>query len=222
MNTGLLIEGNNVHVFKYVDAAPLEIVCATTMTLNISQELIGATTPESETTRERRPRLIDYKLSLSGASTSDNDGNVSIFYMLNNIREAHDLNVVFTDNNGNDRSFRANFYIENNDLTGNAGEASQYDLSLLGSGGYTLTELEEPVVTEGDNITSDSYVVAGGVIQDDDWIGLTSDNIIEVCREGSEQLSLGLPFSFNVTTGEITPDPGTTIDGQRMFVIWKF
>lgn len=222
MDSGLFIEGNNVHVFKYIDAAPFEIVCAVGMTLTIKQELIGATTPESGNVREKRPRLQEYSLNLTGATTSDNDSNISIFYLLNNIREAHDLNIVFTDNNGNDRSFRADFIIESNDLTGNAGEASQYDLRLEGGGDYVLSTLTVPPVSEGSNITSDSYTVSGGLIQDNDWIGLTSDNIIEVCREGSEQLSLGLAFTFNGTTGEITPDPSTTIDGQRMFVIWTY
>lgn len=223
MNNNYLIEGNNVHVYKYEGVTLLgEIVCATTMELIKELELIGATTPDSDQVRERRPRLLDTSLNLSGASTSTNDGNVSIFYMSQNIRESHDLLIVFTDNGGTQRTFRQNFYIESMILNGNAGEAAQYDLALKGSGSYVESELDDPDVVEGDNITSRSYTVAGGKIQDNDWIGLVLGNIIEVCREGSEQLSLGLPYSFNGTTGEITPDPGTTIDGQRMFVIWKY
>lgn len=221
MTNGLLIQGDNVHVYKYIDAAPFEIVCAESMELLKEVELIGATTPESEDSPEIRPRLVRTSLSLTGASTSDNDGDISIFYLSENIREPHDLLIVFTDNNGNDRTFRQDFYIETLSINGNTGESSGYDLKLKGSGTYTESELEEPTLS-GDSVTSDSYTVAGGVIQDNDWIGLDSANIIEVCREGSEQLSLGLAFSFNGATGEITPDPDTTIDGQRMFVIWTF
>lgn len=79
----------------------------------------------------------------------------------------------------------------------------------------------DPTVS-GVNVTSQSYTVASGKIQDNDWIGLSSSNIIEVCREGTEQLSQNLPYTFNSVTGEITPDPATTIDGQKMFVIWTF
>lgn len=221
VNNGLLIEGNNVHVFKYVDAAPLEIVCATTMSLKIVQELIGATTPESGTAREKRPRLIEYFLSLGGATTSENDGDVSIFYMQNKIREVHDLEIVYTDNNGDDKTFRANFYTADQTINGNSGEASTYDINLEGSGDYEESTLPDPVVS-GTSVKSDSYTVASGKIQDNEWIGLSAANIIEVCREGSEQLSLGLPYSFNSITGEITPDAATTIDGQRMFVIWTY
>ena len=74
----------------------------------------------------------------------------------------------------------------------------------------------------GTLVKSDSYTVAGGVIQDDEWIGLGDSNIIEVCREGTEQLSMNLPYSFNSGTGTITPDAATTIDGQKMFVIWTY
>lgn len=221
MNNGLLIQGDNVHVFLWVDAAPFEIVCATDMALTSTIEKIGATTPESGTSREFRNRLEESDLTLSGCSTSDNDSDISIFYIINNRRDTFDIEIVFTDNNGNERSIRADMLYNSCTLNAPSGEPSGYELSLKITGAITDTELEEPTV-EGDNVTSDSYTVSGGKIQDNAWIGLTSGNIIEVCREGSEQLSIGLPYSFNGTTGEITPDPDTTIDGQRMFVIWKY
>lgn len=221
MTNGLLIEGINVHVYKYIDTTPYEIVCATDMVLNIVTEIIGATTPDSGRNKEFRRRLTETDLNLSGCSTSENDGDVSIFYMLDNAEDTHDLEIVWTDNNGSEVSHRQDFIIQNCSLNGPAEGMSGYELSLKGTGPYSQTELEDPELI-GENVTSDSYTVAGGVIQDNDWIGLTSANIIEVCREGSEQRSLGLPFSFNATTGEITPDAATTIDGQRMFVIWTY
>jgi len=105
-------------------------------------------------------------------------------------------------------------------MNGNTGEAATYDLNLVGTGPYTETELTAPVI--GDELTSDSFTIASGVVQNNDWIGLTSDNIIEVCREGTEQLSMNLPYSFDGGTGTITPDAATTIDGQKIFVIWTF
>ncbi len=221
MTNSLLIPGDNVHVFKYIDAAPYEIVCNATMELIKEMELIGATTPESGTSPEVRPRLERTFVSVTGASTSTNDGDVSIFYMSDNIREAHDLLIVFTDNAGTERTFRQDFFIERLLINGNSGEASQYDIKLIGTGPYTESEIIDPVASGG-SVKSDSYTVASGKIQDSEWIGLSAANIIEVCREGSEQLSLGLAYTFNSLTGEITPDPATTIDGQRMFVIWTY
>lgn len=222
MTNSLLITGDNVHVFKYIGITPFEIVCATGMELLKEMELIGATTPESGTHRELRPRLESTSLTLTGASTSTNDGDVSVFYMAENIREAHDLLIVYTDNAGSEVTFRQDFYIERLGLNGNSGQSSQYDILLRGTGPYTETELSDPVSEgTGENITSDTFTIASGVVQDNSLIGVT---IIEVCREGTEltSMSLAVPYTYTSGTGTITPDPDTTIDGQKLFVIWRY
>lgn len=223
MNTGLLIQGKNVHVYKYIGASPFEIVCGTDVIFEINQETIGVTTPDSGTNRELTSRLKGFSCVISGATTSDNDGNLSVFHFPASgvIEDVQDIEVVYTDNNGNNRSLRANFIIEALSITGSADEASTYEIRMIGTGEYATAALIDPTVS-GSNVTSQSYTIAGGVIQDNDWIGLTDSNIIEVCREGTEQLSMNLPYTFNSVTGEITPDPSTTVDGQKMFVIWSF
>jgi len=222
MTSGLIIEGRNVHVFKYLDAAPFEIVCGTDVVVEIAQELIGATTPDSGKFKEIRPRLIEMSCTISGITTSDNDGDLSYFHFLDVdvLSGIQDLEIVYTDNNGNDRSIRANFYIETTSINGPADAASGYEIRLRSWGEYAVSILFDPVAIADGEVTSGSYTVAGGVVQDNDWIGLIAANIIEVCREGTEQLSMGLVYSFNSVTGEITPDAGTTMDGQRLFVIW--
>jgi len=222
MNNGLHIQGKNVHGFKYLGDTPFEIVCGTNIVFEFQQELIGATTPDSGLYLEKRPRMRSLSGTISGATTSDNDGNLSIFHFLNEdvFGDVQDLEVVFTDNNGSDRSIRGDFIIERIPITGEVGNSSTYDINIQSTGGYTVSELIDPVPGGGQSVFSDSYTVAGGVIQDNDWIGLADANIIEVCREGTEQLSMGLPYTFDGVTGTITPDPGTTMDGQRMFVIW--
>lgn len=223
MNNGLLIQGKNVHVYKYISASPFEIVCGTDVIFEINQETIGVTTPDSGKFRELTSRLRGFTCTISGATTSDNDGNLSVFHFPpdGTIDDVQDIEVVYTDNDGNNRSLRANFIIETLSITGPADGASTYDIRMIGTGDYATTALIDPEIA-GANITSDSYTIAGGVIQDNNWIGLTDANIIEVCREGTEQLSMNLPYTFNPVTGEITPDPATTEDGQKMFVIWTF
>ena len=222
-NSGYYIQGKNVHVFKHIDTSMYEIVCGTDVVVEITQELIGATTPDSGRFREVRPRMIEMAMTISGVTTSTNDGDLSYFHFLevDNLVDAQDLEVVYTDNNGTDTAIRGNFYIETTSINGPAGESSSYEIRLRSWGEYSVTILVDPTDT-GDSIDSDSYTIAGGVIQDNDWIGLTSANIILVCREGSEQLSIGLPYTFDGVTGTITPDAGTTMDGQRMYVLWTF
>ena len=223
MRNGLLIPGLNVHVFKYIDAQMFEIVCGTDVVFELQKELIGATTPDSGKFKEVRPRLKEFFVNISGASTSENDGDVSVFYLLHEdqVDDVQDLEIVYTNNEGSDVSIRGNFFIETLSINGPADGSCTYDIRLRSWGDYTSTALVDPELS-GSSVTSDSYTVAGGVIQDNAWIGLTSDNIKLVCREGSEQLSLGLPYSFNSGTGTITPDAGTTIDGQRMYVLWTY
>jgi hypothetical protein len=222
MTNSLLITGDNVHVFKYIGITPFEVVCATGMELVKEMELIGATTPESGTSPEVRPRLETTSLTLTGATTSTNDGDVSVFYLSDRTRELHDLLIVYTDNAGSQVTYRQDFYIERLAVNGNSGESSQYDILLRGTGPYTETELADPVDEgSGDTVTSGTFTIASGVVQDNSLIGVT---IIEVCREGTELTSMQLlvPYTYNSLTGTITPDPDTTIDGQKLFVIWRY
>jgi len=223
MTNGHLIQGKNVHVFKYLDASPFEIVCGTDVVVEISQELIGATTPDSGKFKEIRPRMIEMACTISGVTTSDNDGDLSYFHFLDVdvLSGVQDLEIVYTDNNGSDRSIRANFYIETTSVTGPADSLSGYEIRLRSWGEYAVSILYDPVPS-GEGVASGSYTIAGGVVQDNAWIGLTTANIIGVWREGTELTSMGLSWSLNSGTGTITPDPGTTMDGQKVFVIWTF
>jgi len=223
MNSGILIQGRNVHVFKYIDSQMFEIVCGEDVVFERQKELIGATTPDSGKEKQVRPRMKWSLMTISGVTTSENDGDLSVFHFLDEgvEDEVQDLEIVYTDNDGNDVSIRGNFFIENLTINGPASDSSGYEIKLRSWGDLSVTELVDPELA-GSNVTSDSYTIAGGVIQDNDWIGLDASNIKLVCREGSEQLSLGLPYSFNSGTGTITPDAATTIDGQRMYVLWTY
>jgi hypothetical protein len=213
-----------VRIFKYIDAQPLEIVCGESIAWEKQKELIGATTPDSGRGTEVRPRMQTSFIDIGGATTSDNDNDLSIFHFLQEDveDESQDLEIVFTDDGGNERTIRGDFYIETVSIDGNAGETSSYRMRLRSSGGVTTGELVDPPASSGESVASDTYTISGGVVQDDDWIGLGDGNIIEVCREGTEQTSMGLSYTFNSGTGTITPDPDTTIEGQKVFVIWTF
>ncbi len=223
MNHGLLIQGKNVHVYKFIDVTPYEIVCGTDVVVEINQELIGATTPDSGRFKEIRPRLIEMFCTISGITTSDNDGDLSYFHFLDtdNIGAVQDLQIVYTNNNGSDRTIRANFYIETTNINGPADASSAYEIRLRSWGDYAVSILVDPPAGTG-SVKSETYTVAGGLVSDSEWIGLIASNIIGVWREGTELTSMGLSYTANFVAGTITPDPGTTMDGQKVFVIWTF
>ena len=222
-NSGLYVQGKNVHVFKYIGVVPFEIVCGTDVVYERTKELIGATTPDSGKNKEIRPRLKEATITISGITTSDNDGDLSIFHFMDETveDEPQDLEIVFTDNNINKTSLWGIFYIENLNISGPADASSPYEIVLRSSGEITTSTLVDPTVT-GESVKSDTYTVASGIVSDSEWIGLSATNIIGVWREGTELTSMGLSYSVNFTTGEITPDASTTFDGQRIFVIWTY
>src|SRR5688572_19218496 len=174
----LFIQGDNVRIYKYIDAAPFEIVCAENIIYERQREMIGATTPDSGKHSEVRPRLQSHFITVTGATTSDNDGNLSIFHFMDDTveDEVQDLEIIFTDNDGNEVSLRGNFYIESVKHDSPAGDSATFEIKFRGgSGGVTVGDLVDPEVT-GESATSDSYTIAGGVVQDNDWIGLSDAN----------------------------------------------
>ena len=132
MRNGLLIQGDNVHVYKFIDVVPFEIVCAIDCVYEETKELIGSTTPDSGKWFEVRPRLRSSSLSLTGATTSDNDGDISIFHFFDEdvTDEAQDLQIVLTDNDGSERTIRGFFYVEKITLSNPTGENATYDILL--------------------------------------------------------------------------------------------
>lgn len=220
MTQGHIIEGRNVHVFKYDGATPYEIVCGTDVIFEITQELIGATTPESGGYTEIRPRFKSWTVTVSGVTTSTNDSDYSVFHFVDEdiFDQVQDIEIVYTDNNGSERTIRGNCYIERIPITGATDNASTYEIVMRGSGHYTVTDLVDPAAV-AENVDSDTFTVSGGVIQDASLIGV---NIIEVCREGTELTSMNFSYTYDSGTGTITPDAATTIDGQKIFVIWTY
>jgi hypothetical protein len=221
MGISKLIEGRNVHVYKYEGIDPFEIVCAKDCLLEIEQELIGATTPESGSFKEIRPRLKSWRLAVSGATTSDNDGNISIFYFIEKIAEAHDMMIAFTDNEGNIRTIRGDCFVEIIPISGPADGFSEFDLELRGSAGFSMSSLTPPEVG-GQNVTSGTFTVSGGYIQFNIPYPLSLSNIIGAWQEGTNMESASISYAYNASLGRLTPDPLSSIDGQKIFVIWTY
>lgn len=219
MNPELLIDGKDVHAFLYIDGEPFEVVCATDCVFEVERELIGATTPDSGQYYEVRKRLKRFTMTITGATTSDNDNNVSVFEFIDDdsTSEPLDMSIVYTNRAGTQRTIRANWYAERTSISSPADASSQFELILRGTGSYTHSDLTAPVSGNVDNITSDSFTLTGGVISDP---GLNGVTIIGVWQEGSNMESMGISYTH---VGQVvTPDATYAIEGQRYFIIWTF
>jgi len=220
------VQGKNV-ILRAVKSADYRIfMCAQSLRLTVNTDVKETSTPVTGRYRTFSPvGLTDWSVTLSGILFLRDQSTIRNFAM-ETITEAvrdngYDITITFTDDEGYANVFTGSVLIPSTEFTKEAGSLAKWTIEMKGNGEYTQTVLIDPVVS-ATNVTSNSYTVSGGKITDAAWDGLATGNIIEVCREGSEQLSLGLPFTFDEPTTSITPDPATTIDGQRMFVIWKY
>lgn len=214
-----IVHGEDVSVLQLIDGNWLEIGCATDCTFEFINELINKTSRNSPGFREKKVRISDIRGSVNGVIKTTNDGDVlSIFWFLSQgvNRIEGTFKFLFTDEDGNDTELTLTAIVESIQLRGPVEGHAEFDLNLEGTGGHEMDSLDVPG-SSADNVDSDTFTIAGGLIQDNRLIGAT---IIGVWREGTELTSMGVTYVHNSVTGEITPDAATTIDGQKLFVIW--
>lgn len=214
-----IVHGKDVVVLQLINSDWFEIGCATDCSFSFVNEIINKTSINSAGFREKKVRISDVKGSVSGIiKTSNNNDVLSIFWFLSQgvNRIEGTFKFLFTDEDGGDKSLTMTAIVQAIDLRGPVDSHAEFDLNLEGTGGYEIDSLDAPG-TSTDNVDSDSFTISGGLIQDNRLIGAT---IIGVWREGTELTSMSLTYSHNTVTGQITPDASTTIDGQKLFVIW--
>lgn len=214
-----IVHGRDIVVLQLIDDNWFEIGCATDCSFRFINEIIFKTSRNSAGAREKKVRISDCNGTVNGLIKTSNDNDVlSIFWFLSQgiNRIEGTFKFLFTDEDGGDRSITMRAIVESIELRGPVDAFGGFDLNLEGTGGYEMDSLDVPG-SSTDNVDSDTFTIAGGLIQDNRLIGAT---IIGVWREGTDLSSMGISYSHNSVTGEITPDAATTIDGQKLFVIW--
>jgi hypothetical protein len=220
------VQARNV-IFRAVKLGDYRVWgCAQSMRLTVNTDIKETSTPVTGRNRTfSSVGLREWTITLGGVLIL-RDESVVKNYALETISDdimdnGYDITITYTDDDGYIVVFTGSVLVPQTDIFKDNGSLSKFNIEFKGTGEYTVEPVDDTEVI-GTLVKSDSYTVAGGVIQDNEWIGLGTSNIIEVCREGTEQLSMNLPYSFNSGTGTITPDADTTIDGQKMFVIWTY
>jgi predicted secreted protein len=142
------VEGKDVLMYVLKDGDYVPYLCAETVNINITPELINISTNTTGRGRHYRVRKIDWSVSVSGVTHVADD--YSIFDAVDNITESLDIRIDFTSKQGDLMEFSGNVITENLGLNSGATDLSGFDHPLRGNGLYTLVQtIGGVVVTSG-------------------------------------------------------------------------
>jgi predicted secreted protein len=209
------------------------IGCAYSGSIELENELIGKTDRNAGLFRKKRVRMTDCRVTVQGIMTLNNDADkLSVMhYAQEAIRRTEQyIRCLFTDEAGVDRYIAGLFLVRLINLTGEIAGFGEFDMSLEGTGGIVIEDLEEPPIPGVPEDFSDWWDGAEGetTIAGAGTFGrsFAGDTILAVARETSIYYETsGTPgpgeFSFDGTTISFNTDQPFNPGGERVFVMWK-
>jgi hypothetical protein len=221
-----------------VSGVAYPVLCATDVTLRWNQEVIGATTLTSGKNKEKRVRLFEWSVSVSGLTKISNaDGQIDFFYITQEaVRGSiQQVEILYEDAEGNGKVISGNVIIPSGELSASAADFCNASIEFQGTGALDISDPEPaPGVVEHE-ILSDWWQTSNG----NDFIdgassGMTdgtpytlqsTDEILEVDVEGTQFDEVnGSPgnreYQTDLANNKIKFN--TTFDGsQRVFVLFR-
>jgi hypothetical protein len=227
------VHGSDVIIYKKYSEVWRAIACAISCSFNFTNEFIGKTDRNAGLFRKRRARISDVSGTVQGVTRLTNsDDTLSIFHFLEEgvRRSEGEYKYTFTAMDGTDKVVTMDGIVGVINISNDIESFSEYDMSILGTGGFVMDPLEPPSTDE--NITSDWWDTVAG---ESSISGLSSlklesligKTIIEVDREGTQHdETTGTPgnreYLFNDITGTVSFDTTNPFNsGERIFVVWK-
>jgi predicted secreted protein len=215
-----VINGTNILLYQYNPSTNLSVPfgAATSCTFSTSVDQIEVTTTNSESYKEFLGSQISWDISADGfIALSD----YSYLFLLNKLQTKEQIVVKFQiDNDNGDGSddlgysvFTGLVNIVNLEMTGPVEGASTYNVSLQGSGPYTISGTQATpggIVIESSNVTMHQYTAFGGETTIT-IAALIGGTILSVTRGGMEVRTIltsgtatGDNVRFNASTGVLT------------------
>ena len=234
------IHGKDVIIELLIDADYYPILCGTDCSFSRTPEFIPITGPESGLFREFMVRREEWSMSVSGLTKVANAATLSFFYMLQTSvrRTQQTVRMTFEDAAGAAKQITGSVYIGQLDINGPATEFSSASIELKGTGGYTIEDVEPPVVTEYEyfsdywqTVNGQNYISGAssgeytGVAY---TLGATDIPMLVDVEGTSYNLVTGTPTAgerecrFTTSPQRITFPADLIFDGtQRVFVMFK-
>lgn len=226
------VQGKNALMQVWVTDQYYNIACQVDFTFEYTNENILKTDVNAGSFRKRRTRISDLSGSVQGVTTTSNDTNVSIFYFLQEAirRSVQQIRFLWRSNDNAVKVIDAKMLIETIDITGAIGDASKFDMKLVGANdGLTLDPVDPPDTSADDGFAGDYWTttetgttVTGTGVNGKSFAG---KEILSVTRSGSGDY---VPVAIFTGVGLEYIFDGTTITFQNAFgpdetvtVLWK-
>lgn len=194
------------------------VLCATDMSFTNDQEEVLKTGPNSGLFRERKPRLSDWSVEVSGLTPIEDDDVISFFYLLQtSVRRAiQRIRITFTDEAGNSKYLTGSVMIKTNEISAQTTDFANPTIIFLGTGPFDLGDTIEPPVDSCEERFELTLELAEGAtsVQSNDLIEGSGEtkSILWLARSTSSYAyTSGTPsndeYGYDPATGTITFDP---------------
>jgi hypothetical protein len=225
------VQGKNALMQVWVTDQYYNIACQVDFTLEYSNENILKTDVNAGSFRKRRTRISDLSGTVQGVTTTSNDTNISIFYFLQEAirRNIQQIRFLWRSNDNAVKTIDANMLIETIDISDAMGDASKFDMKLVGgSGGLVLDPVDPPDETSDSGLAGDYWTTTEGATSITgpgvNGKSFAVKDILIVSRSGSDYI----PVSLFTGVGLEYIYDGTTISFQNPFgpdetvtAVWK-
>jgi hypothetical protein len=230
-----VIFGTNGTIEVKIAGNYFPIGCFTNFSFRHNNELILKTDVNAGLFRKRRVRISDCSASVSGLTTLENDTTASTFYFLQESvrRIEQDIRFTFTDQDGVSKQIQGLFLLETGEVSGQVEDFSEFDLEFQGTGGFTISAVDEsPEPLPGGlmwdywETTPGDFAISGPGVYGRSFAGVDFDNLIEVDREGTqydttESAPGNRQAKYNGTSIEFENQFESVTPVERVYAIWQ-
>ncbi len=193
-----VVRGEDVILSIAIDSVYYPVLCASSISFTMEQEMIEKTGPNSPSFREYTARLSTWSASITGLTPINNGSNISWFYLLqDSVRRAvQPLKFTFSDEDGNTKTITGNALMKNNDFTASVSSLMQGQIDFQGTGDISMDAIDPPagsydiLADRWATVNGQSYISGASSIEA--YTLTADDELLFVSVEGVE---------FDIVTG---------------------
>jgi hypothetical protein len=182
-----LIHGKNVILSAYDTNNYYPFLCATNCSITVTSEIKQKTTITSGSWRENYARISQWSLTLSGVSTIDGPNSVFRTILENIRRTGMDIELLFTDDAGDEKALTGHVLIEETTINGDVNAWSDYSVSFIGNGAFEINA--SPLTNIIGSVKTYDFTASGGEysFSHSSLIGIADADVLLAFRDGIEQ-----------------------------------